>query len=60
MLVRKVRNQNKFGKIILFKTEADLIRKMGLKIEDYVKQRLIEIAKERKWKWFFNKEKDSA
>ena len=60
MLVRKVRNQNKFGKIILSKTEADLIRKMGLKIEDYVKQRLIEIAKERKWKWFFNKEKDSA
>ena len=60
MLVRKVRNQNNFGKIILSKTEADLIRKMGLKIEDYVKQRLIEIAKERKWKWFFNKEKDSA
>ena len=60
MLVRKVRNQNKFGKIILSKTEADLIRKMGLKIEDYVKQRLIEIAKERRWKWFFDKEKSNA
>lgn len=60
MLVRKVRNQNKFGKIILSKTEADVVRRMGLKIEDYVKQRLIEIAKERRWKWFFDKEKSNA
>jgi hypothetical protein len=60
MLVRKVRNQNKFGKIILSKTEADVVRRMGLKIEDYVKQRLIEIAKERRWKWFFDKEQQNA
>jgi hypothetical protein len=60
MLVRKVRNQNKFGKIILSKTEADVVRKMGLKIENYVKQRLIEIAKKRRWKWFFDKEQQNA
>jgi hypothetical protein len=60
MLVRKVRNQNKIGKIILSATEAELVRKMGLKIEEYVKQRLIEIAKQRRWKWFFNKEKQNA
>jgi hypothetical protein len=57
MIVRKIRNQNKIGKIILFKSEADAVRRMGLEIEDYVRQRLIQIAKERRWKWYFNKEK---
>ena len=59
MLVRKVRNQNKISKIILFKSEVDSVRRMGLKIEDYVRQRLIQIAKERRWKWYFNKEKNT-
>ena len=53
MIVRKIRNQNKIGKIILSTAEADLIRKLGLKIEEYVKHRLIQIAKERRWKWYF-------
>jgi len=57
MIVRKIRNQNKIGKIILSKSEVDAVRRMGLEIEDYVRQRLIQIAKERRWKWFFNKEK---
>ena len=60
MQVRKVRNQNKIGRIKLSKTEADVVRKMGLKIEEYVKQMLIEIAKKRKWKWFFNKEQQNG
>jgi hypothetical protein len=57
MIVRKIRNQNKIGKIILSKSEVDAVRRMGLEIEDYVRQRLIQIAKERRWKWYFNKEK---
>ena len=57
MLVRKVRGQNKVGKIILSKSEVDMARKMGIRIEMYAKQRLLQIAKERRWKWFFNKEK---
>ena len=60
MRVRKVRNQNKVGKIILTPTEVDLVLKLGLKFEDYVKQALIFIAKERRWKWFFDKEKNNA
>jgi hypothetical protein len=56
MYVRKVRGQNKVGKIILSKTEADAVRRMGVSLEDYVKQRLAQIAKERRWKWYFNKE----
>ena len=60
MLVRKVRNQNKVSKIILSKTEADVVRRNGVSLEEYVKQMLIEIAKKRRWKWFFDKEKSNA
>jgi hypothetical protein len=57
MYVRKIRNQNKVGKIILSKTEADLVRRRGVSLEAYVKQMLNFIAKKRKWTWYFNKEK---
>ena len=57
MIVRKVRGQNKVGKIILLRTEVDMIRKMGLSVGDYVKHALLRIAKERRWQWYFNKEK---
>ena len=33
-----------------------MIRKMGLSVGDYVKHALLRIAKERRWKWYFNKE----
>ena len=60
MLVRKVRNQNKVVKIILTPTEVNLVLKLGLNFEDYVKQALVLIAQKRKWKWFFDKEKNNA
>ena len=56
MIVRKVRGQNKIHKIILSKTEADVVRRRGISLEEYVKVRLVQIAKKRRWKWFFNKE----
>jgi hypothetical protein len=56
MYVRKVRGQNKVGKIILTAAQAALVRKMGVSLEDYVKQSLLIIAKKRRWKWFLNKE----
>jgi hypothetical protein len=60
MLVRKVRGQNKIGKIILSSIEAAVVRKMGVTLEAYIKVRLVQIAKKRRWKWFFKKEKNSA
>lgn len=57
MYVRKIRNQNKTGKIIMSKTEADVVRGRGVTLEAYVKEMLKLIAKKRRWKWFFNKEK---
>jgi hypothetical protein len=56
MIVRKVRGEDKVSKIILSDTEAQLVRKMGIPIETYIKEQLISIAKKRKWKWYFNKE----
>jgi hypothetical protein len=52
MIVRKVRNQNKVGKIILSKTEVDSVERLGVPIETYVKERLLQIAKQRKWTWY--------
>jgi hypothetical protein len=57
MIVRKVRGQNKVGKIILSRSEVELVERMGVSLEAFVKQRLIQIAKKRRWKWYFNKEK---
>ena len=57
MIVRKVRGENKVGKIILMRDEVEVARKMGISVEKYVAARLVQIAKKRGWKWFFNKEK---
>jgi hypothetical protein len=57
MLVTKVRGQDKIDKVILSKTEVDLLRKMGIPLQVYAKEQLLKIAKKRRWKWYFNKEK---
>jgi hypothetical protein len=56
MYVRKVRGQNKVSKITLTATEVALAKKMGITVERYVSQMLRIIAKQRRWKWYFNKE----
>lgn len=56
MYVRKVRGQNKVGKIVLTAAEIAVVRKLGMVLEDYVKHALLLIAKERRWTWYFNKE----
>jgi len=56
MYVRKVRNQNKVSKITLTATEVALVKKMDISLEKYVKKMLRIIAKQRRWKWYFNKE----
>ena len=57
MYVRKIRGQNKVGRIILSKTEVEVVKKQGVKLEEYVKQMLRIIAKQRRWKWYLNKER---
>ena len=59
MLVRKVRGQNKIGKIIVSRSEIEVVRRMGVPIEKWVKNMLVFIAKKRRWKWYFNKEKNA-
>ena len=56
MLVRKVRGQNKISKIIVSRSEIEVVRRMGVPIEKWVKNMLVFIAKKRRWKWYFNKE----
>ena len=56
MYVRKVRNENRVGKITLSASEVELAKRMGISVEKYAKNCLVLIAKKRRWKWFFNKE----
>ena len=57
MYVRKVRGQEKVGRIILTRTEIEVVEKRGLKLEDYVKQMLLIIAQQRRWHWYLNRGK---
>ena len=57
MYVRKVRNENRVGKITLSATEVALAKRMGISVEKYVKNRLVQIAKKRRWTWFFKEYK---
>ena len=57
MIVRKVRGQDKVGKIILTRTQIELVQKAGVPLKLYVRKMLDIIAKQRKWKWYFKQEK---
>ena len=57
MRVRKVRGENRVGKMTLSATEVELAKRMGISVEKYAKNCLVLIAKKRRWKWFFNREK---
>ena len=59
MIVRKVRGQDKVGKILLSATDVKVANMMGVALERYTKEMLSLIAKQRRWKWHFNKEKNS-
>jgi hypothetical protein len=56
MLVRKVRGQDRVGKITLTPSEVAVAKRMGIPIEKWATTQLIFIAKKRRWKWYFNKE----
>ena len=57
MIVRKVRGQDRVGKIILSATEVALAEKLNLTVEQYAVRLLVRIAKKRRWKWFFKDKK---
>jgi hypothetical protein len=57
MYVRKVRGQDKVGRIILSSSEAASVKRLGIRLEDYVKEMLLIIAKKRRWTWYLNKKK---
>jgi len=55
MMVRKVRGQDKVGKIILSKAEVESVKRMGVPIELFIKIQLYRIAKQRRWKWYLKR-----
>ena len=57
IIVRKVRGQNKLKPVILSPIDVKLIKRHGLRVEEFVKDYVRMIAKKRRWKWYFEKEK---
>jgi hypothetical protein len=60
MIVRKAYGENKVGRVIVSRTEVALAHRMGIPIEKYIKTQLVKIAKQRKWFWYFDREKSNA
>jgi hypothetical protein len=59
MIVKKIRGQNKIGLVIITSAEIASAKRMSIPINDYIKQSIIFIAIKRKWRWYFNKEKNT-
>jgi hypothetical protein len=57
MYVRKIRGQEKISNVIMSQSEVEVVKRLGISLEDYVKKMLVLIAKERRWTWYLNKEK---
>ena len=57
MYVRKVRGQDRVGKITLSPTEVNLAKKLGIPLEKYAQAQLMFIAKKRRWHWYLNRGK---
>ena len=55
MIVRKVRGQNKIHPIRLSQSELKLCKMLAINPETYVNEYVKDVAKKRKWKWFFEK-----
>jgi hypothetical protein len=55
MNIRKRRGKNELMPIKVLKVEYDLAKKMGLTIEQYVKAYVEMVAKQRRWKWWFDR-----
>ena len=57
MQVRKIRGKNAISPVRLTSVQVMLAKKAGLSIEEYVKAYLDMIAKQRRWKWWFERKK---
>ena len=60
MIVRKVRGQNKLHPIILTKVEYELLKRLGVSVEGYINEQIRMVAKQRRWKWWFEKQKEKS
>jgi len=60
MIVRKRRGKEELMPIKITEVEVKLCKKLGLSVEQYVKEGLLMIAKQRRWKWFLERVKDAV
>lgn len=52
MKVRKVRGEDRIGKIIVSQADVLHAKALGVEIKTYIKRYLEMIAKKRRWAWY--------
>jgi len=57
MYVRKVRGKNAIHPVKMTSIQAMLAKKAGVTLEQYVKAYVKMIAKQRRWKWYLERNK---
>ena len=60
MNVRKIRGRDAIYPVKVSKTEYMLAMRLGLSIEQFVKEYVDSIAKKRRWNWWFAKTRQIA
>ena len=55
MYIRKVRGKNAIHPVRMTSIQAMLAKKAGVSLEQYVKAYIEMVAKQRRWKWWFEK-----
>jgi hypothetical protein len=55
MYIRKVRGKNAIYPVKMTSVQVMLAKKAGVTVEQYVKAYIEMIAKQRRWKWYFER-----
>ena len=55
MLIRKVRGKEALAPVLMTPAEYELVKRLGVDLETYVKNAIREVAKRRRWTWWLKR-----
>lgn len=58
MQIRKIRGENKIAPIRLSRSECEYAKSLGQTPNEYVQKYVDQIARNRKWGWYFERKKN--
>jgi hypothetical protein len=58
--IKKIRGKDEIAPIKVSHSEYMYIKNLGYEIEDYIRMLVEQIARARRWKWWFDKKDNNA